>query len=190
MKSNIVCEIGVNDYNGKVKINGKTLKSYSVWSAMLSRCYNSKYQAKFPTYIGCYVCSEWLSFSNFKIWFDSNYISGWALDKDILRPGNKEYGPDTCRFVPVYLNSLLTDSGRTRGQYPLGIRKHCQGSGYLMQCADGSGKQIQRYHKTVEEAVADYSRTKTEIVKQQVLRAFLEDGVKSDICEALLNRKW
>jgi len=43
------------------------------------------------------------------------------LDKDILSPGNKVYSPDTCVFIPPYLNKFLTDHGRARGEFPIGV---------------------------------------------------------------------
>ena len=189
-KNKLVAGVGLNDYAGSIVINGQTIKSYNTWQHMLRRCYDSKYQAKFPTYIGCSVCYEWLNFSNFKVWYDANYKENFELDKDILIQGNKEYGPDTCRFVPRYINNLLLDSGRSRGIYPLGVCKCKQSSGYLMQCNDGSGKQIQRYHKTVEEAVEDYSTTKKMVVKQQADRALAEGSIQMDVYNALINRNW
>lgn len=33
---------------------------------------------------------------------------GWQLDKDLLCPGNKVYGPDTCLWLPRSLNSALS----------------------------------------------------------------------------------
>lgn len=87
----------------------KKFKSYRVWWSMLSRCYDEKYQAKQPTYIGCSVIGEWLNYSNFKSWFDNNYIEGCQLDKDIKVKGNKIYSPDTCLFISQKLNKLLTN---------------------------------------------------------------------------------
>jgi len=187
-KNKLVAGVGANDYEGSIVINGQTIKSYNTWTHMLQRCYDSKYQTRKPTYIGCTVCSEWLNFSSFKTWFDSNYKEGLALDKDILKPGNKQYGPDTCRFVPRYINNLLLDSGRSRGPYPLGVSKH--GSGYQMKCNDGSGKLIQRYYKTVAEAIVDYALTKAKVVKQQADRALVEGSIQLDVYNALINRKW
>lgn len=59
-----------------------------------------------PTYEGCTVCDEWLYFSNFKKWFDENYIEGFQLDKDIIIRGNKVYSPQTCCFVPKEINII------------------------------------------------------------------------------------
>lgn len=115
-KNKLVYSVGVNDYEGRVKINGKMIKSYDTWKHMLERCYDEKYLSKRPTYIGCTVCDEWLYFSNFKKWFDENYR--WDLDEEGLRPcldkdllvkGNKIYSPNTCIFLPNNVNSFMTN---------------------------------------------------------------------------------
>ena len=75
--------------------------AYVVWCDMLRRCYSEKYHKKKPTYKGCSVCNEWLLFSNFKRWFDENYIDGYVLDKDILLKNNKVYVSKTYNGVFV-----------------------------------------------------------------------------------------
>ena len=85
--------------------------SYQMWRSMLRRCYDLKYKKKQPTYYNCTVCEEWLSFSNFKIWYNDNYYmvdnEKMQLDKDILIKGNKIYSPQTCIIVPRNINSLF-----------------------------------------------------------------------------------
>ena len=189
-KRKLVCGIGINDYNGNMSLNGSAIKSYAIWHAMLERCYSKKKQLKMPTYVGCSVCDEWIYFSNFKVWFDLNHNEDFELDKDILIKGNKVYGPETCRYVPKYINQLLVYSGRDRGNLHLGVSKHSSGKGYEMQCNDGYGKNIQHHHKTIEAAIADYSATKKMIVKKQAIRAFLDNSIKSDIYLALVRREF
>lgn len=111
---------GVNDYDGKVTINGKPIKSYVVWTSMLNRCYSKRYQERYPTYIGCEVCDAWLSFKNFKEWFDRNYR--WdldelgiriELDKDLLSTDGKRYSSETCVFIPHEVNNFMTNKQKT-----------------------------------------------------------------------------
>lgn len=196
-KNKLVYGIGVNDYEESIRENGKNIKAYNTWLHMLQRCYSTKLQQTKPTYIGCSVCPEWLSFSNFKKWYDENYIEGFHLDKDILVVGNKIYSPKFCRFVPVYLNSLLTDCGNSRGDLPLGvteskpdIKSKKLNSTYKAKCSNGQGKQFSKTFKTIQEAVAWYSATKKRIVKEQAVRAFLENAIKTDIYLALVRREW
>lgn len=57
--------------------------------------------------------------------------------------GNREYGPETCVFIPQYINKFLTDSGATRGIYPQGVYFHKASGKFLAQCHDKKiGQQI------------------------------------------------
>lgn len=93
---------------------------------MLKRCYSAKLQAKYPSYIGCSVVPEWLSFMAFRAWMIRQNWVGMELDKDLLFPGNKVYSPNTCVFISDALNKFTTDSAAARGEWPLGVdwRKH------------------------------------------------------------------
>ena len=75
-KRKLVFGFGVNDadYIVNLRRNGKLsrCKIYTRWHEMLKRCYCDKYQYKNPTYIGCYVCDDWLIFSNFKRWVENH----------------------------------------------------------------------------------------------------------------------
>lgn len=103
------------------ELNGIMFKYYNIWYEMIRRCYCINYKTKKPTYNGCSVCNEWYILSNFKKWFDKNYIENYHLDKDIIIDGNKVYSPDTCCFIPQYINSLFNDNKRSRGKYLLGV---------------------------------------------------------------------
>jgi hypothetical protein len=95
-----VCGVGfIGDGNHKTSKNNKHTKAYSVWAAMIQRCYGKKFKIKTPSYSECYACEEWHNFQNFAEWFEENYIDGFDIDKDILIDGNKLYSPETCMFV-------------------------------------------------------------------------------------------
>lgn len=114
-QTSLVCGVGVRDICGSY--NNKPLKSYTVWRCMIRRCY---YKTKTKAYVGCSVCHDWLIYSNFKKWYDENifdYHGTLELDKDILLPKNKMYGPNTCCIIPETLNLIIHKSKR------LGIRK-------------------------------------------------------------------
>ena len=117
----LIYGVGSNDFPGKVSESGKLFKSYSTWHGILERSYSAIYHARFPTYIGCSVAEEWLSFSNFERYYIKNHFGCAHLDKDILIPGNKLYGPDTCVFISPMLNNLLLTKGSCRGICPLGV---------------------------------------------------------------------
>lgn len=127
-KNKLVFGVGINDADYVVQptVNGKRgyCPFYQAWVSMLSRCYSEKYQDKKPTYIDCSVCNEWLTFSNFKSWMEQKDWKGKHLDKDLLIEGNKVYSPTTCIFVDRMTNIFTTDSGASRGQFPIGVCFH------------------------------------------------------------------
>jgi hypothetical protein len=135
--------IGANDswYITSPRVNGKLIKCpvYRKWQSMLKRCYDRIYHERNPTYIGCSVCAEWLTFSNYAAWHESNSVDGWDLDKDLKIKGNKIYSPDACIFVPLCINNLLTGRDRDRGAYPKGVSIH-KGSGKLQASMSIDGK--------------------------------------------------
>jgi len=90
---------GIGDYRAFTTDTKKSTKQYKTWIGMLERCYSEKCHKKFPSYIDCTVCEEWLNYQNFAAWFDKNYIEGFELDKDIISDGNKIYSPEMCKFV-------------------------------------------------------------------------------------------
>lgn len=128
LKRTQVFGVGINDapFITKATIEGKRRPhpAYMAWKSMLQRCYYAKEHAQYPSYIGCSVCPEWLTFSTFHSWWKIHHRDGYHLDKDLLVPGNKVYSPDTCVFVPPELNTFLIDSARARGKYLIGVNKH------------------------------------------------------------------
>lgn len=126
----LVHGVGVNDADYPVNtyavINGRHKRLwrcpiYRSWRDMLNRCYSAKWHDQFPTYTGCTVDPEWHSFMAFRAWMLSQDWEGKQLDKDILFPGNKVYGPDSCVFVSSQLNSFMIDCCAARGKWPIGV---------------------------------------------------------------------
>lgn len=128
MKNKLVYGIGISD-KGKhlASINRQNTKSYYTWQNMLQRCYDAKFHEKYPTYIGCAVHSEWLSFQNFAEWFEGNYPKDgnkYQLDKDLKIIGNKVYSPDACLFTSRQVNVFTTDRSAARGAFMIGTHWH------------------------------------------------------------------
>lgn len=109
---------------------------YSRWKSMLARCYSKKEQQAKPAYKGCSVCKEWLTFSNFKAWMEKQEWEGKSLDKDLLVRGNKVYSPDTCIFIDQRVNTFLTESTATRGDYPIGVNFRQSSGKFAASCRD------------------------------------------------------
>lgn len=126
---------------------------YSTWKSMVERCYSKKYLDKKSSYNGCSICEEWKYFSNFKSWMETQDWEGNRLDKDLLIRGNRVYSPDTCIFVSQQVNSFITESQATRGDYPIGVSLRKSGGKFSACCRDGTGKlKSLGYYETPEEA--------------------------------------
>ena len=162
--------IGIGKY--KPIKNGKITKCYDVWQSMLQRCYDDKYQEKYPTYKGCTVESHLLNFQNMGEWIENNYyeIPGerMHLDKDILCKGNKVYSRDTCIFVPQRINSLFVKCNKSRGKNPIGMTLISSGN-YQVYCNNGYGKSdYLGTYSTKEEAFRVYKQYKEKIIKEVI----------------------
>ena len=130
----LVSGVGINDAPYSTHFgydeNGKEIRCpyYMKWKSLLSRCYNESTwkqttkdgYLKNAKYEFCEVVEEWHTFTNFKSWMEKQDWEGNSLDKDILVPGNTVYGPDTCMFVPIHINSILVD--QKPGKYGKGIK--------------------------------------------------------------------
>lgn len=167
-------------------VNGKQTKVYKTWTGMLERCYSPRYQKLHPTYIGCSVCAEWLQYHTFKQWFDVNYVEGWDIDKDLLVDGNKEYGPDTCIFVPHQINSLFTDCGRARGDYLLGVSLKKRAGELVAHVRVDGKKQHLGYFTNANEAHKAYLIAK----KENVLRTAekWKEKIPTKLYDALIRK--
>jgi hypothetical protein len=101
-KRKLVQGVGVNDAPFSVPTNDPIYRS---WLRMLYRCYGPP-TVQSASYVGCTVEPAWHSFMNFREWVLTQDWEGNQLDKDLLVPGNKVYGPLRCCFVPRYINMI------------------------------------------------------------------------------------
>ena len=156
----------------KTRENSKLTDEYDIWRHMLQRCYDPKYQERYPTYKGCKVEDKWLNFQYMGEWIDKNYyeIPGetMCLDKDILCKGNKVYSRETCIFVPQKINSLFVKSDKSRGKDPIGVYQLPNGN-YQVRCGDGYGERIYLgLYSTKEEAFRVYKEYKEKVIKEVI----------------------
>lgn len=139
-KKSTIYGIGIDDsgYTSEIKVEGKLIicPVYQLWRSIIQRCYSEKFHRTNPTYRGTTVCREWLTFSNFKCWWVNNYKDGYQLDKDLLVLGNKTYSPETCIFIPQWLNSFVTDNSSARGKYLIGCNFDKSNNKFKSRCCD------------------------------------------------------
>lgn len=172
MAKKLVYGVGVNDadYIVNPKLNRKQVycRFYRAWVDMLNRCYNPKCQAKHPTYIGCIVCDEWLTFSNFKAWMEKQDWHGKELDKDILFQDNKIYSPDTCVFITKATNLFTTSRQSNRGLYPIGVYFYKPLGKFKAQCCNpfANKKEALGYFDCQHEAHQAWKKRKHELALQ------------------------
>ena len=174
-----MCGVGINDapyatYLGRTQ-EGKVkyCPFYIRWRDLIQRCYsekkwketNKRGYPKNARYEFCEVVEEWHRFTNFKSWMEKQDWEGKHLDKDILVPGNTIYGPDTCMFIPPYINGLLVD--QKPGKYGKGIRYDKRTNTFRTQiCIDGK-RTSKGSFATAKEAEELYIKLKREeIIKE------------------------
>ena len=166
--------VGINDasYITNQEIEGKRVKCpfYDRWINMLVRCYSPKYQEKQPTYKGCSVSDEWLFFSNFKAWMESQDWAGKQLDKDLLFSGNKIYSSDRCIFVTQEINTLFCDNAASRGDCPIGVNWHKNENIFRANISVYGRKQHLGCFKTIDEASEAYREAKIDYVAEVALK--------------------
>ena len=161
-------------------------RCYTLWENMLSRCYNSNILKRCPTYNGCSVCDKWLLFSNFKQWFDDNYIEGYDLDKDLLIKGNKVYSPETCCFLPHKLNCTINKCQRSRGKLPLGVSFDKTRLKYISYFRRSMKTIFIGRYDTPEEAFFAYKNAKEKYIKELAEKYFQEGKITKKVYDALM----
>lgn len=151
------------DYVVKPMINRERLEclAYIVWRDMIQRSLDPVYKEKFPCYKDTFVADVWLSFMNFREWWVSNAIHGWQIDKDMLSD-TKIYSPETCIYIPQWLNTFIPDRGKTRGVHFDKSRNKFKA--YSIE--HGVLKNIGRYD-SFEEAKAAFISSKIEYIKKR-----------------------
>ena len=150
-KKPTVFGVGINDADYNITkqgvVDGVTkivwnCPYYITWYSMIRRCYSDVALKHRPTYKGCKVSEEWLTFSNFRSWMSQQDWEGKQLDKDVLILGNKLYSSDTCVFVTMQVNVFLTDRRNDRGSFLIGVCKEVNDKKFRVFCNNPfTGKQ-------------------------------------------------
>ena len=191
--SRLVCGVGFNDKTKPVFVDGKPVKEYSLWKDMLRRCFSEKEQTRQPTYRGCNVSDNFLSYSFFYDWCQEQIGFGnvdekgrsWCLDKDLLFVDNKTYSETTCVFVPHEINTFFIDRGNDRGDYPVGVCFDKQNGKFKAQCTVNGKLQHLGYFDTPQEAFTVYKPFKENLCKQLALKC--QSEIDPRVFNAMMN---
>ena len=186
-KRKLVCGGGVFDADSSKLKDERTKKAYRDWNNMLQRCYGKSNFPSKPAYKECVVCEEWHSFLKFREWFDENYIEGYFLDKDVLIKGNKIYSPNTCSYIPSFINTLLLNCRSARGKYPIGVQK--QKYGFCVKLWKQGKPHYIGFYKNEEEAFLAYKKAKELYIKDVAQEYFNKGEIDKRVYNALMNYK-
>ena len=191
--------VGVNDADYVVKksetigyVDGKRKKKevwvcpyYRAWGSMLKRCYSDKFQESFPTYAGCSVSEEWLTFSSFKSWMEKQDFEGKQLDKDLLFEGNKVYSAETCVFVNTMVNTFASDRGAARGEWLIGVDWDKRREKFRSKCSNPfSGEQEYLGYFTCEQQ----AHNAWQVRKLELARLLAAEQEDPRVAKALIDR--
>lgn len=176
--------IGIGKYSQKDNKN-----IFSIWSAMLKRCYNNNVLLKQPSYIGCSVCEEWHNFQNFAEWYIKFSIKDFSMDKDLLSDF-KIYSPETCVFIPRYINNFISVKQTNNTSGYIGVYLDKKTNKWKSQISiDKKRTQLGRF-SNIEDAINIYTITRKDCAKD-LLNQWLIDLVKLSLTkdQVLLSEK-
>lgn len=145
---------------------------HSIWRGVLERCYNNSIALDHrPTYAGCFMNDAWHNLQNFKVWVKEQcdqgfFKSSYELDKDLLKVGNKEYGPDTCVFLPQRLNSQLQVKKKSEYNYLPGVNFDKDRNKFKSEVNFGGKRYYLPRRDTEIESFYDYKDLKEKLVRE------------------------
>lgn len=190
---------GLTDVSSYKDGTRETCPFYRKWVDMVKRVHSKKYLLKYPSYDGCSIDEQWKKTSVFKNWMMGQNWEGLELDKDILHFGNKVYSPETCVFVPEYVNSVLLMRDRCRGAFPVGVKRRAkdkrfphlpQSSKYCSSVNNGDGKYVSlgTTFTTPEDAHRAWQVGKKDAILRVLERYRADECHRDDVSEALMSR--
>jgi len=170
----LVHGVGEND----VMIPGFTsTRTWRTWEGIIRR--TDKRDLKWlaqpgkERYAECTLDLRWYKLSAFKEWIEQwDDFGNKQVDKDLLIPGNKIYGPDTCLMVRPVVNSWFKVKKTRGGDLPRGVslntawKKGKSPNPYRAQITPIGGKRTHLgSYATVEEASAVFEKARKEQIK-------------------------
>jgi hypothetical protein len=200
-KGGIVPDKQDNNGNWLVSFNLTTETSYiqyyteggKIWSLMKTRCSDSsRYSIEKPTYKDCE--NHFLDFQIFLGWCFTQeaYLltddaGRWQLDKDVLIKGNKVYSPETCAFIPSYINGIFGNCVK-KTELPLGVNYRERFKKFVSQAnIDGKRKHLGHFDDP-NDAHRAWQLSKIGAIKSALDRYSKSFGSREDICQSLMER--
>lgn len=178
--SKLILGVGCTDISA-VDCDGKVLRSYTIWKAIIERCYSDVIHRKNNTYKNCSVDISWAFYSNFKKFYDENYREGYEIDKDIITPGNKVYSPEHCRFVPPLINRLA---------FRLSSKGYVESAGKFRAYINIKGKRkFLGSFLNSKDAHSAYACARELYIKKVAAKYYNDQLIGIDVYEALMNIK-
>ena len=164
------------------------------WRHVLERTVSNR---EIKGYEDCKIVEEWHNFQNFAEWAieaknsEAREENGrlYALDKDMVKEGNRIYCPEFCVFIPNEVNCFHTkkevgDTGYA-GVNRLVGKETSYKTGYIARCNKGSVREYLGYYDTPEEAHEVYKMHKVMYARE--LARKWEGKIDSRVIEYLEN---
>ena len=172
----LVYGIGIHD----VMIPGFIYtRTYKTWAGMVRRTDRRDPKVYgFETYKDCTLDPRWFKLSAFKEWIEQwDDYKNKEIDKDILIPGNKIYGPETCLMVKKSVNLFFKPN--IKRNLPRGVShvsKFKEGgknpyAANIVRCGEKKKNQSRLgtiflgHYPTIEEASAAYESARKEQIQ-------------------------
>ncbi len=116
----LIYGVGINDV---MIAEFSTSKMARTWRGIIRRTgKRDPNMYTYETYKDCTLDPIWYKLSAFKEWVEQwDDYENKEIDKDILIPGNKHYGPDTCLMVRRVVNLWFKPHAGLTGGLPRGV---------------------------------------------------------------------
>ena len=183
-KKGLIRGIAVNDTQ-----LSKSEQSVKCWLDLLRRCFPKSEHEKrqCQSYLNVKFYEPWLKFSNFKLWFDENYIEGYVLDKDLLSNGIKMYSPSTCCFIPKELNNILQTERKSSRK--IGCSRFFNKSKGIFEpkmCVNGRTTSLGKCYSETE-AIELYKKEKKKLIDKTAKYYFAKGLISEKVYNSFLN---
>lgn len=130
---------------------------YVDWKTMIYRALSEEFHKRKPSYKGTTIEPSWQYFSNFYEWVMTQPCKDWmnmSLDKDLIDPKRKHYGPETCAYVPQSINTFFNLKKEIRGNLLVGVSlngsKKRPYQVYISDPTTGRNKNLGRFETEIE----------------------------------------